>query len=339
MTSVVLSPLRKQGDVSRIPAAPPAVPLWGSGTSPTTTLSRTQGSSISPAATLACTQGPGTSLLDTLAPSYTPHCTSGPSPCIYKREVQGLPAGGGGSRGENEQTNRLTRSLSLSLATLVTPTTSTPPVRDNTSRVFPLCSILGQPICAGAHNDKFTGWPTDPPGPKRRQLARQVGACCVLTNTFPLSSRWVVFSNLFSRGRCSASGVSSSCPSMVATTWYSSPSSATATATAVSSPGGGELDDVFPPWQKSSTRVCPATLVTAGGGDGATVATQEAAPRRLSVQSESTTPAPQRGTCQALSSHLRQRRMSFPRNVPTPSGLMTPALSRRTCWALASYLR
>jgi hypothetical protein len=37
-----------------------------------------------------------------------------------------------------------------------------------------------------------------PQGPKRRQLARQVGACCVLTNTFPLSSRWVVFNNLFS---------------------------------------------------------------------------------------------------------------------------------------------
>jgi hypothetical protein len=65
----------------------------------------------------------------------------------------------------------------------------------------------------------------------------------------------------------------------------------------------------------------------------------EAAPRRLSVQSESMTPAPQRGTCRMLSSHLRQRRMSFPRDVPTPSGLMTPALSRRTCWALASYLR
>jgi hypothetical protein len=158
-----------------------------------------------------------------------------------------------------------------------------------------------------------------PPGLKRRQLACQVGACCVLTNTFPLSSRWVVFSNLFSLGQCSASGVSSSCPSMVATTWYSSPHSATAATTAVSSPGGGELDDVFPPWRKSSIRVCPATPLAAGGGDGATVATQEAAPRRLS--SESTTLAPQRGTCRALSSHLRQRRMSFPCNVPTPSGL------------------
>jgi hypothetical protein len=95
----------------------------------------------------------------------------------------------------------------------------------------------------------------------------------------------------------------------------------------------------LPPWWKSSIRVCPATLLSAGGGDGATVAGQEAAPRRLSVQSESTTPAPQRGTCRVLSSHLRQRRMSFPRDVPTPSGLMTPALSRRTCWVLASYLR
>jgi hypothetical protein len=135
--------------------------------------------------------------------------------------------------------------------------------------------------------------PGTPPGLKRRQLARQVGACCVLTNTFPLSSRWVVSSNLFSPGQCSASGVSSSCPSTAATTWYSSPRSATATTTVVSSPGGGKLDDVFPPWQKGSIRVCPATLLAAGGGDGATVARQEAAPHRLSR--ESTTPAPQRG--------------------------------------------
>jgi hypothetical protein len=76
-----------------------------------------------------------------------------------------------------------------------------------------------------------------------------------------------------------------------------------------------------------------------GGGDRATVATQEATPRPLSVQSESKTLAPQRGTCRVLSSYLRQRRMSFPRDMLTPSGLMTPALSRRTCWVLISYLR
>jgi hypothetical protein len=91
------------------------------------------------------------------------------------------------------------------------------------------------------------------------------------------------------------------------------------------------------PWRKSSIRVCPATFLAAGGGSGATVAKQEAAPHRLS--SESTTLAPQRGTCRALTSCLRRRRVSFPRNVPTPSGQMTPTLSCRTCWALASYLR
>jgi hypothetical protein len=46
---------------------------------------------------------------DTLAHSYTPHCTSGSSPCVYKREVQGHP-GGGFARGRSERTG----SLSLS---------------------------------------------------------------------------------------------------------------------------------------------------------------------------------------------------------------------------------
>jgi hypothetical protein len=54
---------------------------------------------------------------------------------------------------------------------------------------------------------QFTRRSRDPPGSKRRQLARQVGACCVLTNSFPSSSRWVVSSNLSSPGRCSVSGV------------------------------------------------------------------------------------------------------------------------------------
>jgi hypothetical protein len=175
-------------------------------------------------------------------------------------------------------------------------------------------------------------------GQKRRQLARQVGARCVLTNTFPLSSRWVASSNLFSWARCSTSGVSSSCPLTAATTWYSSPRSVTAT-TVVGSPGSGEFDDDFPSWQKRNTRVCPATLLAGGGGGGATVAMQEPLPHRLSGQSESTTPAPLRGPCRVLSSHLRQRWVSLPRNTPTPSEPMTPAPSQRTCWALASYLR
>jgi hypothetical protein len=155
MTTVVLSPLRKQGDVSRILAAPPAVLLQGSGTPPTATLSRTQGSSTSPIATLACTQGSGTSLPDTLAHSYTPYCTPGPSPCIYKREVQGLPMGG--SRGG---TSKRTGSLSLSRArTLVTPTTRTPWC-EITRAAFPFCV----PSCANPSGQghvaiKFTGQP------------------------------------------------------------------------------------------------------------------------------------------------------------------------------------
>jgi hypothetical protein len=123
MTTVVLSLLRKQGDVSRIPAAPPAVLLQGSGTSPTATLSRTQGSSTSPTATLACTQGSDTSLPDTLAHKLHPHCTPGPSPCIYKREVRGLHA-----RGSRGGTSKRIDSLSRA-RTLVTPTTSTPGAR------------------------------------------------------------------------------------------------------------------------------------------------------------------------------------------------------------------
>jgi hypothetical protein len=160
----------------------------------------------------------------------------------------------------------------------------------------------------------------------------------VLTNTFPLSSRWVAFSSLFSPGRCSASKVSSSCPSTTATTWYCSLRSMTTTMVD-GSPAVGELDNGISPRQKGNTRVYPATLLAGGDGDGATVARQEAAPHRLSNQSESMTLAPLRGTCRVLSSHLRQRRMSPPRNGPTPSGLMTPAPSQRTCWALASYMR
>jgi hypothetical protein len=94
------------------------------------TLPRTQGSSTSPTATLACTQGSGTSMPDTLAHSYTPHCTPGPSPCIYKREVQGLPEEGV-TRGKraNEQALSLSRDA-------YNPYYEHPPARDNT---FPPC--------------------------------------------------------------------------------------------------------------------------------------------------------------------------------------------------------
>jgi hypothetical protein len=155
MTTVVLSPLRKQGDVNRIPAAPPVVLLQGSGTSLTATLSRTQGSSTSPTATLARTQGSGTSLPDTLAHKLHPHCTPGPSPCIYKREVQGLHA-----RGSRGGTSKRTGSLSLARArTLVTPTTSTPWC-EITRAAFPSCvPSCANPSGQGHAATKFTGRP------------------------------------------------------------------------------------------------------------------------------------------------------------------------------------
>src|SRR5688572_15166723 len=89
MTTAVLSPLRKQGDVSKDPTAPTAVLPQGSSAPPMATTSHEQGSNTSPTATSACTQGSGSSPLDTLAHCYTPRCTPGPSPYIYKRKVQG----------------------------------------------------------------------------------------------------------------------------------------------------------------------------------------------------------------------------------------------------------
>jgi hypothetical protein len=157
MTTVVLSPLRKQGDVSRIPAASTAVLLQGLDTSPTTTLSRTQGSSTSPTTTLACTQGSGTPLPNTLAHSYTPIVHLDPLLASIKGRSRAFLGGHAGERA-NEQAH------SLSLANACNPYYEHPLVRDNTSRPFPLCSISRQPIWAGARNDKFTHRSRDPPG-------------------------------------------------------------------------------------------------------------------------------------------------------------------------------
>jgi hypothetical protein len=111
MMTVVLSPLQKQGDVSKIPAAPTAVLLQGSSAPPMATLPRTQGSSTPSTATLACTQGLGTSLPDTLAHSYTPIVHLDPL-------LESIKGGPGPScervARENGLTNRLTLSLSLS---------------------------------------------------------------------------------------------------------------------------------------------------------------------------------------------------------------------------------
>jgi hypothetical protein len=112
MMTVVLSPLRKQGDVSKIPAAPIAVLLQGSSAPPTATIPRTRGSSTSPTATLACTQGSGTSLPDTLAHSYTPIVHLDPLLASIKGRSRALMRG----VTLEELMNRLTHSLSLANA-------------------------------------------------------------------------------------------------------------------------------------------------------------------------------------------------------------------------------
>jgi hypothetical protein len=159
-------------------------------------------------------------LLDTLAHCYTPHCTPGPSPYIYKRKVQASRT----RRWPRGRTGWRTVSLSPS-RTLVSPYCKRirPGRRTTRGRGFPLLFFPLVFRLAPTHlgwdtQRQFTRRSRDPPGSKRRQLARQVGACCVLTNNFPSSSRWVVSSNLSNPGRCSISGALSSCPSTAATT-------------------------------------------------------------------------------------------------------------------------
>jgi hypothetical protein len=150
MTTVVLSPLRKQGDVSKFPVAPTAVLLQGSSTSSTTTL--------------ACTQGSGTSLPDTLAHSYTPIVHLDPLLASIKGRSWALMREGRAGEQADEQAHTLSPSR-----TLVTPTTSASPWRRITRAVFPpSCAISRQPIWAGTRSDNFTRRSRDPPGSKRR---------------------------------------------------------------------------------------------------------------------------------------------------------------------------
>jgi hypothetical protein len=103
MTTAVLSPLRKQGDVSKVPTAPTAVFLQGLSAPPTATTPRAQGSSASPTATLACTQGSGTSLSDTLAYSYAPIVHQDPLLASIKGRSRALMREGRHARGRADE--------------------------------------------------------------------------------------------------------------------------------------------------------------------------------------------------------------------------------------------
>jgi hypothetical protein len=113
-------------------------------------------------------------LLDTLAHCYTPHCTPGPSPYIYKRKVQG-PRTRRWPRGRTGRRTRLAPSLSLSLANACNPILQVHPpwAQDNTRPWFPL---IVSPLVfrlAPTHlgwdtQRQFTRRSRDPPGSKRR---------------------------------------------------------------------------------------------------------------------------------------------------------------------------
>jgi hypothetical protein len=157
------SPIRKQGDVSKIHTTPTAVLLQGSrhfSGGHDTIYTGLETSPQRPRCYLYRAQG--TSLPATLAPSYTP-LYSWASPYVYKRGCPGPHKGGKGEGREDEHTDRgthggrrragagptlslslsATRSLSRprSLARLVTPTTSTL-VQDKTRLIPPLVSHL-----------------------------------------------------------------------------------------------------------------------------------------------------------------------------------------------------
>jgi hypothetical protein len=159
MTTMVLSPLRKQGDVSKVPAAPTVVLLQGSSAPPTATIPRTQGSSTSPTATLACTQGSGTSLPDTLAHSYTPIVHLDPLLASIKGRSMALVREGRAGGRADEQAH------SLSLANACNPYCKRIPVaQDNMSCVSPLVFHLAPTHLGWDTQRQFYSSVQGPPG-------------------------------------------------------------------------------------------------------------------------------------------------------------------------------
>jgi hypothetical protein len=159
MMTVVLSPLQKQGDVSKVPAAPTAVLLQGSSAPPTATIPHTQGSSNSPTATLACTQRSGTSLPDTLAHSYTPIVHLDPLLASIKGRSRAFMRGGRAGGRAHEQAH------SLSLANACNPYCKRIPLaQDNMSHVFPLVFRLAPTHLGWDTQRQFYSSVQGPPG-------------------------------------------------------------------------------------------------------------------------------------------------------------------------------
>jgi hypothetical protein len=151
MTTAALSPLQKQGDVSKDPTAPTAVPPQASSTPPTATTSHEQGAKTSPAATTACTLGSSSSLLDTLVHCYTPIVHLGPLLTPIKGRSRALVREGW-PRGRTGRRTRLP--LSLSHADACNPPTASAPdlgAGQHEGRGFPLSRF--SPLCAPSRAD------------------------------------------------------------------------------------------------------------------------------------------------------------------------------------------
>jgi hypothetical protein len=182
MTTAALSPLRKQGDVSKDSTAPIAVLPQGSNAPLTATTSHEEGAKTSLAATTACTQGTSSSLLDMLAHCYTPHCTPGPSPYAYKRKVQGSLTRRLAARGNG--TARISLLLSPTWTLVTSYCKRTRPGRGTNTKAagFPFTLVSLFPPFALRLAPTHLGWGTqrqftrrsrDPPGSKRPRGGRR----------------------------------------------------------------------------------------------------------------------------------------------------------------------
>jgi hypothetical protein len=253
----------------------------------------------------------------------TPHCTAGHLLMSIKGGVQGPRGERRGKKNEHtsirthgrtaaetsrrttkgqEKTSRgrtpslyLPRSLLLTLsrprflATLVTPTTSTL-VQDNTRLIPPLVFHLAPTHLGRDTQRQIYSSVQGPPGSEMPTVGAPGRGLLRVNKHFPIEFQMGRLQQPLQPGTMLRFGSLEFMSLDAATTWYSSLRSMTTT-TVNGSPGGGNLHDGISPRRKRNTSVIPATLLVGGGGDEATVATQEAAPYRLSNQSEPTMPA------------------------------------------------
>jgi hypothetical protein len=149
----------------------------------------------------------------------------GPLLTSIKGRSRALVREGGraGERADARGSRPLSLSLSLANAYNLLLQAHPPWAQDNTKAAvspycFPPCVPSRTDPSGLGHAATIYSSVQGPPGVETPTVGAPGRACCVLTNSFPSSSRWVVSSNLSNPGQWSVSGVLSSCPSTAATT-------------------------------------------------------------------------------------------------------------------------